>query len=149
MSPFSDFVPLNYLLGGALRSLNVRVFACDGSGCCNTAETLRGAVTLHLHGSCGPEDVCLFVFVTGSSVIVGVRGENNPNSSLFSATAPVMSRFKKTDKVDFLAGFRTEKPGPAVPHGLLKAARQSGQLNLSGRGLIEGSLLFLASLFNL
>lgn len=59
-----------------------------------------------------------------------------------------MSRFKKTDKVDFLAGFRTEKPEPTVPHGLLKAARKSGQLNLSGRGLIEGSL-FLVLLFYL
>ncbi|XP_056895439.1 leucine-rich repeat-containing protein 40 isoform X2 [Takifugu flavidus] len=48
-----------------------------------------------------------------------------------------MSRFKKTDKVDFLAGFRTEKPEPTVPNGLLNAARKSGQLNLSGRGLIE------------
>lgn len=54
-----------------------------------------------------------------------------------------MSRFKKTDKVDFLAGFRTEKPEPAVPNGLLKAARKSGQLNLSGRGLIEGSLFLV------
>uniref|UniRef100_A0A667WNX7 Leucine-rich repeat-containing protein 40 n=1 Tax=Myripristis murdjan TaxID=586833 RepID=A0A667WNX7_9TELE len=45
-----------------------------------------------------------------------------------------MSRFKK---VDSLAGFRTEKPEPTVPYGLLKAARKSGQLNLSGRGLTE------------
>lgn len=57
-----------------------------------------------------------------------------------------MSRFKKTDKVDFLAGFRTEKSEPTVPNGLLKAARKSGQLNLSGRGLIEG-ILFLVLLF--
>lgn len=54
-----------------------------------------------------------------------------------------MSRFKKTDKVDFLAGFRTEKSEPTVPNGLLKAARKSGQLNLSGRGLIEGSLFLV------
>lgn len=52
-----------------------------------------------------------------------------------------MSRFKKTDKVDFLAGFRTEKPEPTVPSGLLKAARKSGHLNLSGRGLTEGIVL--------
>ncbi|XP_071387242.1 leucine-rich repeat-containing protein 40 isoform X1 [Centroberyx affinis] len=48
-----------------------------------------------------------------------------------------MSRFKRGDKMDSLAGFRTEKTEPTVPHGLLKAARKSGQLNLSGRGLTE------------
>lgn len=48
-----------------------------------------------------------------------------------------MSRFKKTGKVDSLAGFRTEKTEPVVPNGLLNAARKSGQLNLSGRGLTE------------
>ncbi|XP_017290241.1 leucine-rich repeat-containing protein 40 [Kryptolebias marmoratus] len=48
-----------------------------------------------------------------------------------------MSRFRKADKMDSLAGFRTEKTEPTVPSGLLKAARKSGQLNLSGRGLTE------------
>ncbi|XP_022623676.1 leucine-rich repeat-containing protein 40 [Seriola dumerili] len=48
-----------------------------------------------------------------------------------------MSRFRKPEKVDSLAGFRTEKTEPMVPYGLLKAARKSGQLNLSGRGLTE------------
>uniref|UniRef100_A0A673CQN4 Leucine rich repeat containing 40 n=1 Tax=Sphaeramia orbicularis TaxID=375764 RepID=A0A673CQN4_9TELE len=48
-----------------------------------------------------------------------------------------MSRFKKTAKVDSLAGFRTEKTEPVVPNGLINAARKSGQLNLSGRGLTE------------
>ncbi|XP_071342855.1 leucine-rich repeat-containing protein 40 [Trachinotus anak] len=48
-----------------------------------------------------------------------------------------MSRFRKADKADSLAGFRTEKTEPTVPYGLLKAARKSGQLNLSGRGLTE------------
>uniref|UniRef100_A0A8D3BRG7 Leucine-rich repeat protein SHOC-2 n=1 Tax=Scophthalmus maximus TaxID=52904 RepID=A0A8D3BRG7_SCOMX len=50
-----------------------------------------------------------------------------------------MSRPRRADRVDSLAGFRTEKtePAGAVPHGLLKAARKSGQLNLSGRGLTE------------
>ncbi|XP_039983853.1 leucine-rich repeat-containing protein 40 [Xiphias gladius] len=48
-----------------------------------------------------------------------------------------MSRFRRPDKMDSLAGFKTEKAEPAVPHGLLKAARKSGQLNLSGRGLTE------------
>ncbi|KAM9358337.1 leucine-rich repeat-containing protein 40 [Symphorus nematophorus] len=48
-----------------------------------------------------------------------------------------MSRFKRGGKVDSLAGFRTEKTEPGVPYGLLKAARKSGQLNLSGRGLTE------------
>ncbi|XP_008333181.1 leucine-rich repeat-containing protein 40 [Cynoglossus semilaevis] len=47
-----------------------------------------------------------------------------------------MSRFRR-DKVDSMAGFRTEKPEAPVPYGLLKAARKSGQLNLSGRGLTE------------
>ncbi|XP_008406390.1 leucine-rich repeat-containing protein 40 isoform X3 [Poecilia reticulata] len=48
-----------------------------------------------------------------------------------------MSRFKRAGNVDSLAGFRTPKPEAAVPYGLLKAARKSGQLNLSGRGLTE------------
>ncbi|KAJ7992904.1 hypothetical protein DPEC_G00266910 [Dallia pectoralis] len=48
-----------------------------------------------------------------------------------------MSRFKRGAKLDSRAGFRTEKQEPTVPCGLLKAARQSGQLNLSGRGLVE------------
>ncbi|XP_030647281.1 leucine-rich repeat-containing protein 40 [Chanos chanos] len=48
-----------------------------------------------------------------------------------------MSRFKRGAKVDSRAGFRTEKEESPVPHGLLKAARKSGQLNLSGRGLTE------------
>uniref|UniRef100_A0A8C8HHQ4 Disease resistance R13L4/SHOC-2-like LRR domain-containing protein n=1 Tax=Oncorhynchus tshawytscha TaxID=74940 RepID=A0A8C8HHQ4_ONCTS len=49
-----------------------------------------------------------------------------------------MSRFKRGAKVDSRAGFRTEKEEPgAVPYGLLKTARKSGQLNLSGRGLTE------------
>lgn len=51
-----------------------------------------------------------------------------------------MSRFKRGAKVDSRAGFRTEKEEPvAVPYGLLKTARKSGQLNLSGRGLTEGN----------
>lgn len=41
--------------------------------------------------------------------------------------------------MDSLAGFRTEKTEPTVPAGLLKAARKSGQLNLSGRGLTQGN----------
>ncbi|KAM9849382.1 leucine-rich repeat-containing protein 40 [Aulostomus maculatus] len=48
-----------------------------------------------------------------------------------------MSPVKRAGKVDSLSGFRAELAGPAVPHGLLKAARKSGQLNLSGRGLTE------------
>ncbi|XP_020502577.1 leucine-rich repeat-containing protein 40 [Labrus bergylta] len=51
-----------------------------------------------------------------------------------------MSRFKRGTKADSLAGFRADSPDTshtAVPHGLLKAARKSGQLNLSGRGLTE------------
>lgn len=53
-----------------------------------------------------------------------------------------MSRFKRADKdkVDSLVGFRTEKNETTVPYGLLKAARKSGQLNLSGRGLKEGNM---------
>ena len=50
----------------------------------------------------------------------------------------IMSRFKRP-KADSLAGFRTEKTEPTVPLGLLKAARKSGQLNLTGRGLTEGN----------
>uniref|UniRef100_A0A3B5KQF1 Leucine rich repeat containing 40 n=1 Tax=Xiphophorus couchianus TaxID=32473 RepID=A0A3B5KQF1_9TELE len=48
-----------------------------------------------------------------------------------------MSRFKRAGNVDSLAGFRTPKPEAAVPYGLLRTARKSGQLNLSGRGLTE------------
>lgn len=46
--------------------------------------------------------------------------------------------------MDSLVGFRTEKAEPTVPSGLLKAARKSGQLNLSGRGLTEGKCHRLA-----
>uniref|UniRef100_A0A3Q2D932 Uncharacterized protein n=1 Tax=Cyprinodon variegatus TaxID=28743 RepID=A0A3Q2D932_CYPVA len=49
-----------------------------------------------------------------------------------------MSRFKRAANVDSLAGFRSSQPEAAVPCGLLKAARKSGHLNLSGRGLLEG-----------
>ncbi|XP_056605909.1 leucine-rich repeat-containing protein 40 [Triplophysa dalaica] len=48
-----------------------------------------------------------------------------------------MSRFKRGARVDSRAGFRQEKEDCPVPYGLLKAARKSGQLNLSGRGLTE------------
>ncbi|KAM9385341.1 leucine-rich repeat-containing protein 40 [Pholidichthys leucotaenia] len=48
-----------------------------------------------------------------------------------------MSRFKREQKADSLVGFRTKTAEPAVPYGLLKGARKSGQLNLSGRGLKE------------
>ncbi|KAM4642253.1 leucine-rich repeat-containing protein 40 [Discoglossus pictus] len=50
-----------------------------------------------------------------------------------------MSRFKKGVRgPGSLAGFRDEKDKPpAVPQGLIKAARKSGQLNLSARGLCE------------
>lgn len=47
-----------------------------------------------------------------------------------------MSRFKGGCK-DSLAGFKVQTAEPTVPYGLLKAARKSGQLNLSGRGLKE------------
>ncbi|XP_070816381.1 leucine-rich repeat-containing protein 40 [Chaetodon trifascialis] len=48
-----------------------------------------------------------------------------------------MSRPKRVSMVDTLAGFRTEKTEATVPYGLLKAARKTGHLNLSGRGLTE------------
>lgn len=44
--------------------------------------------------------------------------------------------------VDSVAGFRTEKIEPGVPYGLLKAARKSGHLDLSGRDLSEGNAVF-------
>ena len=51
-----------------------------------------------------------------------------------------MSRFKRGGRADSLAGFqRADTAEPAVPNGLLNAARRSGQLNLSGRGLTEGT----------
>uniref|UniRef100_A0A3Q4GJ43 Leucine rich repeat containing 40 n=1 Tax=Neolamprologus brichardi TaxID=32507 RepID=A0A3Q4GJ43_NEOBR len=51
-----------------------------------------------------------------------------------------MSRFKGGCK-DSLAGFKVQTAEPTVPYGLLKAARKSGQLNLSGRGLKEGNFI--------
>ncbi|KAI4894986.1 hypothetical protein NFI96_010794 [Prochilodus magdalenae] len=48
-----------------------------------------------------------------------------------------MSRFKRGAKVDSRAGFREEKEECPVPYGLLKSARKSGQLNLSGCGLSQ------------
>ncbi|XP_036377631.1 leucine-rich repeat-containing protein 40 [Megalops cyprinoides] len=48
-----------------------------------------------------------------------------------------MSRFKRGGKIDSRAGFKTENVESPVPRGLLKTARKSGQLNLSGRGLTE------------
>lgn len=38
---------------------------------------------------------------------------------------------------DSLSGFREQKTEPPVPHGLIRSARKSGQLNLSSRGLQE------------
>lgn len=51
-----------------------------------------------------------------------------------------MSRFKKADNVDSLAGFRSDKAEATVASGLLKAARRSGHLNLSGRALTQGEV---------
>ncbi|KAM4722722.1 leucine-rich repeat-containing protein 40 isoform 2-T2 [Rhinophrynus dorsalis] len=50
-----------------------------------------------------------------------------------------MSRFKRGGRVpNPLAGFRDgNEKEPTVPHGLIKAARKSGQLNISARGLTE------------
>ncbi|XP_023618646.1 leucine-rich repeat-containing protein 40 isoform X4 [Myotis lucifugus] len=50
-----------------------------------------------------------------------------------------MSRLKGVAGRDPRAGFRAERGdcGASVPQGLLKAARKSGQLNLSGRNLSE------------
>lgn len=50
-----------------------------------------------------------------------------------------MAAARRTPAGDPRAGFRrAAEPGPAVPQGLLRAARKSGQLNLSGRSLGEG-----------
>lgn len=49
-----------------------------------------------------------------------------------------MNRDSRAAQVDSLAGFRPQRgreEGPEIPSGLLRAARKSGQLNLSGRGL--------------
>ncbi|XP_016004420.2 leucine-rich repeat-containing protein 40 [Rousettus aegyptiacus] len=50
-----------------------------------------------------------------------------------------MSRLKAVAERNPQAGFRAERRdcGASVPQGLLKAARKSGQLNLSGRNLSE------------
>uniref|UniRef100_A0A8D2D8A0 Uncharacterized protein n=1 Tax=Sciurus vulgaris TaxID=55149 RepID=A0A8D2D8A0_SCIVU len=51
-----------------------------------------------------------------------------------------MSRLQRVPGRDPRAGFRAEGRDctTSVPQGLLKAARKSGQLNLSGRNLSEG-----------
>lgn len=54
-----------------------------------------------------------------------------------------MSRLKEVAARDPRAGFRAERGdggASSVPQGLLKAARKSGQLNLSGRNLSEGTV---------
>lgn len=53
-----------------------------------------------------------------------------------------MSRLKGVADRDSRTGFRAERRdcGASVPQGLLKAARKSGQLNLSGRNLSEGKM---------
>ena len=53
-----------------------------------------------------------------------------------------MSRLKGVAERDPRVGFRAERRdcGASVPQGLLKAARKSGQLNLSGRNLSEGKI---------
>lgn len=53
-----------------------------------------------------------------------------------------MSRLKGVSERDPRAGFKAEPRdcGASVPQGLLKAARKSGQLNLSGRNLSEGKI---------
>lgn len=53
-----------------------------------------------------------------------------------------MSRLKGVAERDTRVGFRAERKdfGASVPQGLLKAARKSGQLNLSGRNLSEGKI---------
>lgn len=53
-----------------------------------------------------------------------------------------MSRLKGVSERDPRAGFKAERRdcGASVPQGLLKAARKSGQLNLSGRNLSEGKV---------
>lgn len=53
-----------------------------------------------------------------------------------------MSRLRGAAERDPRAGFRAERGdcGASVPQGLLKAARKSGQLNLSGRNLSEGKV---------
>ncbi|XP_035882165.1 leucine-rich repeat-containing protein 40 isoform X2 [Phyllostomus discolor] len=50
-----------------------------------------------------------------------------------------MSRLQRGTERDTRTGFRTERRdcSASVPQGLLKAARKSGQLNLSGRNLSE------------
>lgn len=53
-----------------------------------------------------------------------------------------MSRLKGVSERDPRAGFKAERRdcSAAIPQGLLKAARKSGQLNLSGRNLSEGKI---------
>ncbi|KAF1611349.1 Leucine-rich repeat-containing protein 40, partial [Eudyptes chrysolophus] len=50
-----------------------------------------------------------------------------------------MAAARRARAGDPRAGFRrpAAEPGPAVPQGLIRAARKSGQLNLSGRNLSE------------
>lgn len=114
--------------------------------CCSNGRKRRGAVTLRPCSSTAAKErklpACLLLW---PEVVASKRecAEETPTISPCLINITAMSRFKKTDKVDFLAGFRTEKPEPAVPSGLLKAARKSGHLNLSGRGLTEGIVFYV------
>lgn len=113
--------------------------------CCSNGGKRRGAVTLRPCSSTAAKErklpACLLLWPEVASK--RECAEETPTISPCLINITAMSRFKKTDKVDFLAGFRTEKPEPAVPSGLLKAARKSGQLNLSGRGLTEGIVFYV------
>lgn len=63
-------------------------------------------------------------------------------SSAWEAGGLNMSRLQGVARRDPRAGFRAERTdgNTSIPQGLLKAARKSGQLNLSGRNLSEGKV---------
>lgn len=78
----------------------------------------------------------------GAGMRGGAAFQRHRRSSTSGPGALNMSRLKGVSERDPRAGFKAERRdcGASVPQGLLKAARKSGQLNLSGRNLSEGKL---------
>lgn len=78
----------------------------------------------------------------GAGLRSGAAFKRHRRSSASGRGGLNMSRLKGGSARDPRAGFRAEPRdcGASVPQGLLKAARKSGQLNLSGRNLSEGKI---------
>lgn len=78
----------------------------------------------------------------GAVLQSGAAFKRHGRGSAFGHKGLNMSRLKGVAVREPGAGYRAERRdcGASVPQGLLKAARKSGQLNLSGRNLSEGKV---------